>query len=327
MPDVTGDPNTPYRLLVDETSFDFRALEADRLTELLDDFNDALEESLRGRPVGLAPWWYEHNCLEGCELGDFLWTSDSLGACISRDTRLRMAKLMDRCHSWEPEPDSDIPDKVVVAGHTRELAYSLGYALSRTLAGHTMACIVFPAGPLPNGWHATQSPMTEAAEIYFLRTASDLPKFFRGVLKREFVPEELFLTLAIDAFPNLVFNSSLSFGKFKGSYREVYDWVIDVLTTINENFSILVHKYKGESSKVKARLSQLGINASPESPNTHRDRQAMRQRYVKCEEDGVVYRCEWHAKRHPLHDRIHFSLPEPQLGGRIFVGVFVDHLS
>ncbi|OEV31786.1 hypothetical protein AN219_02990, partial [Streptomyces nanshensis] len=58
--------------------------------------------------------------------------------------------------------------------------------------------------------------------------------------------------------------------------------------------------------------------------NTRAKEKVMRQRDV--EHGGETYRCEWHAKQHPARNRVHFTLPEQQLDGRILIGIFVDHL-
>lgn len=76
--------------------------------------------------------------------------------------------------------------------------------------------------------------------------------------------------------------------------------------------------------KVQAELGRFGVDLSPESTNTHANPSAMRQRRVRHE--GEEYVCEWHAKEHPARNRIHFTLPDQRLGGRILVGIFVDHL-
>jgi hypothetical protein len=49
----------------------------------------------------------------------------------------------------------------------------------------------------------------------------------------------------------------------------------------------------------------------------------MRQRDVNHE--GQVIRCEWHSKLEPHRNRIHFAFDDT-LGGKILIGIFVDHL-
>ncbi|MDT3395925.1 hypothetical protein RKE29_04580 [Streptomyces sp. B1866] len=319
-----GDP--PYRVVVDETSFDFRELEPDRLTGVLDDFNDALGDILRERPVAAAEWWHEHACLDGCELSEFLYVRGGPGDTVSPDVRRRTALLMDRCRAWDTGDTADVPDRVHVAGEVRELAWTLGHALRRTLDGCTTACLVFPAdNAVTRGWHPVGIPTgNAAAELYFLHAASDLTAFWRGLYEREDVPERLFPVLAADAFPSLVLASTLSFRKFDGTYRELRSWVAKVLAVLDDHFADALARHAGLPDHVQAELGRFGIDLSPESPNTRAKEKVMRQRYV--EHEGETYRCEWHAKQHPARNRVHFTLPEQRLGGRILVGIFVNHL-
>ncbi|MGW2849900.1 hypothetical protein ACWC5G_34865, partial [Streptomyces sp. NPDC001274] len=50
----------------------------------------------------------------------------------------------------------------------------------------------------------------------------------------------------------------------------------------------------------------------------------MKQREI--EHDGETYRCEWHGKKERHRNRVHFSLPDQRLEGRVLIGIFVDHL-
>ena len=50
----------------------------------------------------------------------------------------------------------------------------------------------------------------------------------------------------------------------------------------------------------------------------------MRKRDVEYE--GIIFRCEWHAKLKREINRIHFSVPSDELAGKILIGVFVSHL-
>ncbi|GAB2834441.1 hypothetical protein GCM10027091_75560 [Streptomyces daliensis] len=313
-------------MVVDETSFDFRGLTPDQLTRLLDDFNDALGGILREWPVATAEWWYEHACTDDCGLSDFLRMREGPGAVVSPDVRRRTAILMDRCRTWDTDETPDAPDTVHIAGKVHEFAWTLGHALRRTLDGRTTACLVFPSdGGVTSGWQPVSLPSGGAgAELYFLSTDRELAAFWRGLYERENIPEHRFFELAADAFPELVLANSLSFRKFDGAYRELHLWVAKVLTVLNDHFAASLKRHDGLPHGVQAELGRFGVDLSPESPNTRAKEKAMRQRDV--EHDGETYRCEWHAKQHPARNRVHFTLPEQRLGGRVLIGIFVDHL-
>ncbi|MFE3552424.1 hypothetical protein ACFXN2_27595 [Streptomyces kronopolitis] len=328
MPDAEGETcrEPLYRVVVDETSFDFRELKPDHLTLLLDNFNDALGDILCERPVAVAEWWHEHVCLDDCELSDFLYVRGGPGEMISPDVRRRTAILMDRCRIWDTDETADVPDAVRMGGQVRELAWTIGHALRRTLSGQTMACLIFPAAnAVTSGWQPVSLPAGDAeAELYFLRAAHELTAFWRGLYEREDIPEHLFSALAADAFPGVVLSDTLSFRKFDGSYRELRGWVAEVLAVLDDHFADALERHAGLPSRIQAELGRFGIDLSPESPNTRAKEKVMRQRDVK--HAGETFRCEWHAKQHPARNRVHFTLPEQRLCGRILVGIFVDHL-
>ncbi|MFG2935041.1 hypothetical protein [Streptomyces sp. NPDC048282] len=323
MPGAGG--GEPYRFVVDETSFDFRGLTEEQLMKLLDDFNDVLDELQERYKVACSPQWYDVDCADETKLYDVLYEGGAPKA--GRDARLWTVRLMDKCPSWDTEL-SGRPDRVEVGGETREGAGSLGYAWRRTRHGHHTACVVFPVAR-ERGWQpvsavegASAEPVT--AEVFFLAGPEALNDFWRSLFLREDVAETDFLDRAREAFPDLVLADSLSFRKFDGTYSEMRDWVVDVLSVVQDHFADAIRKHAGKPSDVQAELGQYGLTLSPESPKTHKNKKVMRQRDVKHE--GETYCCEWHAKKEGHRNRVHFTLPEQRLGGRVLIGIFVDHL-
>ncbi|MBQ0987717.1 hypothetical protein KBZ10_24995 [Streptomyces sp. F63] len=309
----------PYRFVVDESSFDFRGLTEDRLTDLLNDFSDALTELREQHGIAVSPWWSETECADGVELYEILYGGAEPRA--GRDARLRMAGLMDRCPSWDTELPG-LPDQVEIAGVVQELAWSVGYALWQGVRGHNVGCLVFPAVGR-RGWHPVTGGET-GADVYFIAETSALAGFWRELFVRENVPEGDFFARAAAAFPGLVFAESLTFRKFDGSYQDLRDWVVNVLAVVHDHFTDALAAHPGNTRAVQQLLGSHGITLSPESVKTRSKTKIMKQRDVKHE--GEIYRCEWHAKQHPARNRVHFSLPAPRLGQRILVGIFVDHL-
>jgi hypothetical protein len=312
---------------VDETSFDFRELTGEQLTALLDDFNDSFEE-LRKRhtdKVAFSTSWYEAECVDGLQIYQVLF--EHALPDVDRDTLMRTRLLMDRCPSWDTEP-FDGPELVEVDGEVKVEAQSIGYAWHHARGGRHTACVVFPVAQRL-GWHAVSavegpSDDPESVDVFFLAEPAALTDFWRSLFKLENVAEAEFLDRAREAFPGLVFADSLSFGKFDGAYRDLRDWVVDVLSVVQDHFADALRKHAGQPDRVQDELKPYRLTLSPESSNTHRNKKAMRQRDVK--HDGETYRCEWHAKKDGHRNRVHFSLPEQRLGGRILIGIFVDHL-
>ncbi|GAA3615492.1 hypothetical protein ACG5V6_17095 [Streptomyces chitinivorans] len=309
-----------YRFVVDEVGFDFRGLADDELTGHLDAFNDMLDEVLRRYPVGASPWWSETECADGHEMWRFLYEREGPYA-VSPDVRRRLALLMDRCSTWDSGA-ARLPDRVEVAGSELEAAWSVGYAMHRAWAGHATACLVLPAADR-SGWLAVTCE-EGGADVFFLSGAPGITHFWRGTFRREDVPESVFFDRAREAFPELEFAPGLTFRKFDGTYREMREWVVDVLGVLNDHFAGALAAHSGQPQAVQAELGRFGLDLSPESPNTRGKPRIMRQR--KVEHEGQTYDCEWHAKKERHRNRVHFTLPEQRLGGRILVGIFTDHL-
>lgn len=123
---------------------------------------------------------------------------------------------------------------------------------------------------------------------------------------------------------DVVFHPSLNFGRFDGPYRDVLQAVVTAFGALNDHFARVMAEQAGIPHQVAAALGQYGLDLSPESPKTRASKKRMSERTVSFH--GNIYQCEWHAKLTRGGNRIHFSLPQPDLGGRILIGIFVDHL-
>ncbi|MGW6390658.1 hypothetical protein ACWFR1_09135 [Streptomyces sp. NPDC055103] len=327
MPGAGG--GEPARFVVDESSFDFRGLTEGQLTDAMDEFSDALEGLAESHVVAVSPWWFDAECADGRDLHDVLYEGETPKA--GRDARLRMARMMDRCPSWDPDLPG-LPDEVAVAEEASSLALSVAYAWWHAGRGHRAGCLVFPVSGR-RGWHpvsvsalAPDGGTVEHVErdVYFLAGPPGLPEFWRSLFARENVGEHEFFDRAKEAFPGLVFADSLTFRKFDGGYAQLRDWVVHVLTVVNDHFADAMTKHSGVAADVKAELGHHRLNLSPESPNTRSKPSVMKQRDVVHEKRE--YRCEWHAKKEAHRNRVHFSLPDQRLDDRILIGIFVDHL-
>jgi hypothetical protein len=73
---------------------------------------------------------------------------------------------------------------------------------------------------------------------------------------------------------------------------------------------------------ISARMKALaGVDCSLDSPSTHGNSAAMREREVDF--GGHTLMCEWHAKLERHQNRVHFKVQD----ARVHVGLFTDHLS
>lgn len=312
---VTADPS---RIVLDESSFDFRNLSDIQIERHLDDLNETLLE-LRGR-VAHAPMWDGFDCLDNCELYRFLTGEHE--SDVSRDTRVLSHQLLDRCSEW----DSGLPDldlTVAIGSGEPKTALSAGYALAQLLSGYGVACLVFP-GESHRGF-ALVTGSRGSGEIFFFGSSPELPAFWRWLYSFERVPEHGFFELAKAAFPQLVFHPDLAFRHFEGSYIDVRDRVVHILAGLNDHFSREYKDRDGIPDAVQAAMGQYGVDLSPESPRTRGSSALMRERVVTY--NGEQFDCEWHAKLERHRNRIHFSTPGDRLEGRILICKFTLHLT
>ncbi|OPC78812.1 hypothetical protein B4N89_32235 [Embleya scabrispora] len=308
-----------YRVVVDEAGLDCRGLTDVQLVRCVDTFADLLEELADGRQVAIMDLAYDVPCWGSITLATLRYASDGI---VSRDARVRLATLVDKCRTIEPR-DDEIPQPVVVAGVEREPSWGMAHALAQAVAGRAMSCLVLSTGFWPSGW-ITVVHRHESVDLHVLTDVDELTGFRRGILVRECVPPDAFLHLAGSAFADLIFADALDFRRFKGDYAEILPWLVELLGLLNDHFGDALERHKGDQSRVIAEFAARGFDISPESPQTKKNARAWEQRNV--EYQGVLHRCEWHGKRLWNVDRVHFSLPIPEYGGRILVGVFDEHL-
>ena len=164
----------------------------------------------------------------------------------------------------------------------------------------------------------------ETAEVYFFADTAGLAPFWRHLFEFEDVSERDFFALCGLAFPRLVMHPDLSFAKFEGAYRDLRTRVVRALGGICDHFAEACRRCHGLPREIQAEMGSHHVELSPESPNTRSSERLMQLR--RRDYAGQTFICEWHAKIEPHRNRIHFALPAPELGGKILVGIFVDHL-
>lgn len=318
---MRGGADDQYRVVVDETSLDWRGRTDISLVNVAEGLADLLEPLTTGKQVALMDQAYDVQVWESVRLLDLFHTRDPK---VPRDVRVRLATLLDKCHLVVSQED-DLPQRVEVGGRSAERSFGFCHALALASTGRAMSALVVAPVDETAGWTTARRETDDVPlDIHVLTAPSQLPDFWRGVLWRERVPEASFFVLAERAFPDLIFADSLTFGRFKGSHEEVLRWLIDLLAGINDHFSSAIARHRGDRREVIREFSTRDLDISPDSPRTHKDTKAWGQRLVVHE--GEDYRCEWHGKRVWDRDRVHFSLPIERYGGRVLIGIFVDHL-
>ncbi|TDU23382.1 hypothetical protein EDF61_10833 [Arthrobacter sp. JUb115] len=135
-------------------------------------------------------------------------------------------------------------------------------------------------------------------------------------------PEMLF-DYYTEAFPDLMFSKNIfnNISEIPGDKREIESMILGHLEVLNDH----VVRIWEESVDTKAReiaLNGHAVVASRESPRTHKDKDAMRERKIKISD--VEYVCEWHTKLFATAGRIYFYVDSGN--ARVVVGKIVRHL-
>ncbi|MET9311680.1 hypothetical protein ABZX12_07620 [Kribbella sp. NPDC003505] len=318
---MSADAADRYRVVIDEDSLNWCGRSGIELASEVDNLSDILQPLTVGKHVGLMDHAYEIECWESVHIYDLHGTHNLQ---VPRDTRLRLAKLIDKCRLLHPE-DRDIPQQVEIGGLAAERSFGFCHALALAAEGHAMSTLIASSMHENRGWLTVRRELEPTdLELHLLTSPNHIPDFWRGVLRREASNPEKFFELAPAAFPNLIFAEALNFGRFSASYTEVLPWLLITLEGINDHFADSLARHQGDRNKVIQDFAGRGLDVSPESPSTHKDTQAWNQRLVRYRK--LDYRCEWHGKRLWNRDRVHFSLPIASYGGKILVGIFADHL-
>jgi hypothetical protein len=157
----------------------------------------------------------------------------------------------------------------------------------------------------------------QATAVRFYRDAPELGNF----TERQYVEN-------FDrAFPQLHFRANIAddLDKFSGPYRAMRPTLTKAFADLNDILPHLLYlKLPGQQIAQQFSASS-SFSISPESPQTHRDLKAMRERDVIF--GKVTVRCEWHLKIQPDRDRIHFHFGVAGTGGgKILIGKLCYHL-
>jgi len=317
---VHAESHDDYRVVIDENSLDWRELTMDELREALDTFADLLQPMADGRHVAFMSTAYGVECRTGLCFTDLPYTPYPE---VPRDARVRLARLLDRCVVVEPD-ENDLPQPIRIEGvEYAEPSWGLSHALARSATGRAMSCLVVLYASRRSGWTIVDC-WAGKLNMHFMSRTYDVPVFWRQVLTLESTSESTFFALKSLAFPNLLFATDLNFHGFNGRYPDVLPWVVKLLGAVSDQFADTITHCRGDHNQVIAQFDALGLEISPESPSTRKNSRAWAQRLVNYEK--VPYRCEWHGKRLWNHDRVHFSLPIAELGNKVLIGIFVDHL-
>lgn len=165
-----------------------------------------------------------------------------------------------------------------------------------------------------------------------IRSKDELEYFYRRWIVSTSQPENVFFEYSCLAFKNTFFHNTLNFNSFSDRYENLLPCIVEHLSFLNDSIQNIFIEQKNQPNQITAHASASNIDVSPESPQTHRNASAMREREVDVSGENIC--CEWHTKIFLDKDRIHFH---PGLNqseevdkvtcGRVIVGIFAEHLS
>ncbi|MGW4634527.1 hypothetical protein [Nocardia sp. NPDC004415] len=306
-----------WRFVIDEAGF---AFDTDDPVELEREFEAYLEllEYARSTPgtVKRSDVLFDIESSSGRTLVDLLGD-----ARIDRDVRYELHGRLDKIAQYDNEP----PEwEFLVDAQVLPIAPSLGVCLELARAGILLACLTTTSAARRGRRlvRARTDAEADCEAVHFIADATDAPTFWRAIVDAD--PELLdeLTDYAHLPFPNTVFAAGIwsQISRFDGAAIEIRRALIANLGGLDDHATRIWAAESEPIQRIKQMRITADVNCSPESPQTHRNAKAMRQRLVDFA--GEQISCEWHAKLEPQRNRIHFAVR----GDQLLVGLFVDHL-
>ena len=247
-------------------------------------------------------------------------------ALLDNDERLLLIQVINRCEVWEDLGIELQQGNILAAGEETE-SESIRFVLTKALSGCALG--VISASPPQGMGQVNASIGDQQTQMFHIGLNLELQPFYRFLICFESISRQDFSTWAGLAFERLRFVLDLStqLNKFRQNFEDIRGAVVQHLAAINDDFVSLLMEGVLPAEVCNRVRANCGVDISPESPQTHGNAAAMRERDV--EFDGQTVSCEFHSKLTPTHDRIHFS---PSLFGDpdeqfLVVGPFAEHLT
>lgn len=335
-------PDSRPRFFVEETSFHLEAPPpADVLEQRLQDFIALLEACrAKGEPIGRSNDLFEVELFPGLSLSDLLFQPRPE---LELDPLVRktLQAALFRCVEWNAPSRPERGPQVRI-GET--LGDAATVALVHALLGeaHGSACLCLGLRADRSGALEVRDGNGAAQEVHFIASRAMLPTFYRSLFELEDLSAEAYMSNAAHAFPAIAFAPGLSsqLSRFHTPYKDVRPAVTHHLAVLNDHFQE-VYRQAAFIPVMTTKLlnSSYGVDATRESEQTRHNKKAMRERDVSVTHVLVAgqkvtvtvdrpVRCEWHTKITWNKGRIHFDPGDEQVaGGRLFVGIFHEHLT
>ncbi len=257
---------------------------------------------------------------------------------LERDNRIRLGLFIDRFAKWqdlgfESKGESFIHDGT--SFQSKDIEFSIWHIQK----ARATALLLLNESRFSEGEH-TFNANSGAIRIFCLTTERLLKKFYRTIYEVEHITRERFMEFIPLAFPRLRFKENIAteLKLFSRSFEELRSDLIKHLSMLNDDFIECALRHNFTPAKITSELeSSTGISTTPESPNTHKNKEAMSKRKV-VEDDNRFYNapnrekrenehyCEWHTKLSPQVDRIYFKFFNNTDLKFVLIGFFHEHL-
>jgi hypothetical protein len=187
----------------------------------------------------------------------------------------------------------------------------------------------FPTGCLTARCSGRIGPTTIATnstsmDVHFVADEVSHTDFFRQIAMNPHRTELDFATLAIHAFPNLLFIDDFDRGlrDLSRPFSERQQVIVRLLGALSDHASD-VFAFPGEL-EIRGQLKALQIEASTETRETLLDKSCRDARTKFFNSRSIVF--DWHIKIESHIDRIYFHPPIPESNGKPIIGIVHSHL-
>lgn len=314
------------RFCVDECSFRLPEEQSAQLSRLAEQFVELAQKCRDTLSENIGMWSniYSVEVLPGITLADLLFELD-YEHMLDPVLRKALIEKLRRCVLWDKDHAIPEPASVEVEGTLLE-APTIAFAHVQASEKKAVAALGLCSSDRCGRKEVKRNG--ESRPVHFVTRSKERLEYLRDVPEIEDMSAQQYMAHTPLAFPTLRFADGLAnqFNRFSQSYRDIRPKLTRHLSALEDHFQSIHQAHRGDTHRVMAEFrARCSIDASPEGPNTHRNKAAMDMRRVDI--DGKRVLCEWHTKIEPDRDRIHFSPGTPEVAdGCIVIGIFHKHL-
>jgi hypothetical protein len=311
------------RFVIDETSWRFDGLDLGACTAALETMLDLLDDAqAQGHLACYSDELFNTAVWQDKCFYD-LYSPES-PIHIPREVQERIGSIFSSLLKWQ-DLDLTWPPSldVQVAKAPMEYAPSIAWAHEQTVRNPAcaIACVVYPSGRTGGNFVVTVDAKTTT--LWFVADSQNYCDFFRWLIVETTKKPAEMAEIALSAFPSVDFVE----GAFNGiknmskPYQELVKPLVLHLGVMSDHGKRI---FLGSRERVAAEFGALGVDISDENGNTKSNSDARKRRTIEI--DGTEFAFWWHSKLERHQDRIYFNPDRITTGGRLYVGIFHEHL-